>query len=502
MKENKKKQYKTKTIGFGFVVLILLFVLLVDAIFFPSPTTTTITPPLWKKWCTQNKNGCEKDTKSYRWRNDNDRYDAIPYGVYSFENTRSKAAIVKALLPTKNGKASTLILNWPTMNKLEKFGERETNDCFPTKVGDCLGAPHTCPASMNIELPCYSTDSVHFAAAASVTLISTCLVGTILPKRKTGDLWAHDNSEDTYTYPHLRSKVLNDAMNVSRSTMRDVADLWSVGYLSEMTEGWFQSKSIETRPAYESFFLPPKYTFQQKHSKNVAAVMISNANAHSYRKEILKELMKHMNIASMGRLHNNYKFPGDKEKKKTGMVKAIVHKQEITSKYKFTFAMHNTIEYDRIDEKVWGPWLVGSVPIVLGPPNIEDYAPGDKSYISISDYKTPKEFVKHITYLSNNESAYNEYLAWKSEPPRPSFVSLFKYTRPWSCLMCKYHQSVMKGEDKEWLQEEKDEFSKIDASGMRISDAVGVVDDFRITTGVNKCSSTSGWHQDLWNELL
>ena len=483
----------------GFVTLLISFIYLVC--YFTRTTTISkiiptlkTSPMVWKKWSTQNKDGCDKFTTSYNHRKSNKEFNAIPYGRYSFENKVSTATI-KAFLPTKYEKASSIILAWPRIQDIIQLEEREKADCFPTKMGDCLDA-QTCP---DLEQSCYFTNSVHFAGSSSVTLISTDVVSTILPKRAKGDLWAQDNSEDTYTYPHMRSKILHDAMNVTLSNMRDLADLWNIYALNLWGPNQYSSNQ---EVSYESFFRPPTYTFEVKHNKNVAAVLISNERANSYRKEILKELMKHMNIASMGDLFNNVKFPGDKEKKKTGMVSQIVHKVTIISKYKFTFAMHNTIEYDTIDEKVWGPWLVGSVPIVLGPPNIEDYAPGKKSYISISDYKTPEELAEHLKHLSNNKTAYNEYLAWKSEPPRPSFVSLFKYTRPWSCLMCKYHQSVMKGEDKEWLQEEKDEFSKIDASGMRISDAVGVVDDFRITTGVNKCSSTSGWHQDLWNELL
>ena len=437
----------------------------------------SINSTVWKRWTTQNKDGCASDTTSYGFRHTNKEHETVPYGLYSYENNKSTLATVQALLPRKNDKAGTIILIWPVLNDLKSLETEEKENCLPTKIGDCVGE-WSCPHIKQLEQPCYMTESVHFAGAASITLISTDFIGTILPKRATGDLWGSANSEDTYTYPHLRSKVLHDAMNVTVSNMRDLADFWDL----------YRFMLWDQAPTFESYFQPPKYTFHQKHTKNVASVIISNGNANSYRKEILKELMKHLSIASMGGLYNNFKFPeGDQEKSGMNQMEKSKHKLEIIAKYKFTFAMHNTIEYDTADEKVWGPWFVGSVPIVLGPPNIEDYAPGDKSYISISDYKTPKEFVKHITYLSNNESAYNEYLAWKSKPPRPSFLKLFAYTREWPCLFCQYHQSVVKGQQKELLQQEKKAFSTINNSGMKTGDAVGVVDDFRKVTGTNKC---------------
>ena len=43
---------------------------------------------------------------------------------------------------------------------------------------------------------------------------------------------------------------------------------------------------------------------------------------------------------------------------------------KVIAQYKFTLAVENGICDDYITEKIWRPWMLGSVPIILGSPKI------------------------------------------------------------------------------------------------------------------------------------
>ena len=52
----------------------------------------------------------------------------------------------------------------------------------------------------------------------------------------------------------------------------------------------------------------------------------------------------------------------------------------------------------------------GSVPIVTGPPNINDFAPAPNSLVYIKDVSEVKAAAERIKYLAGNATAYNETL--------------------------------------------------------------------------------------------
>ena len=64
------------------------------------------------------------------------------------------------------------------------------------------------------------------------------------------------------------------------------------------------------------------------------------------------------------------------------------------------------ITFDRLLVFGWA----GSVPIVTGPPNIDDFAPAENSLIYIKDLAEAKAAAQRIKYLAGNETAYNETL--------------------------------------------------------------------------------------------
>ena len=102
---------------------------------------------------------------------------------------------------------------------------------------------------------------------------------------------------------------------------------------------------------------------------------ISSRYNKSGRVEYLKGLMEHLDIDSYGRIFNNRKLSSTDHGKST--------KEALLSNYKFTIAFENSVSKDYVTEKFFQPLAFGSVPIYLGAPNIDDFAPGE-TVLSIS----------------------------------------------------------------------------------------------------------------------
>jgi hypothetical protein len=82
-------------------------------------------------------------------------------------------------------------------------------------------------------------------------------------------------------------------------------------------------------------------------------------------------------------------------------------------------------------------FAAGAVPVLLGAPNLrENFLPHPKAAILASDYATVKDLADHLSYLAVNETAYNEYLEWKTLPYSPSFQALVDYEDS-SAPLCK-----------------------------------------------------------------
>lgn len=144
----------------------------------------------------------------------------------------------------------------------------------------------------------------------------------------------------------------------------------------------------------------------------INAFISSNFN-QSNRIGYLQQLMTYIDIHSYGKTLNNKQLANDK---------GFDTKNDIISAYKFTLAFENAIAPDYVTEKFFEPLIAGSVPVYLGAPNIEDFAPGNKCYINVNSFSSVKSLADYLLELNNNDEKYQEYLAWKNLPLRESFI--------------------------------------------------------------------------------
>jgi glycosyl transferase family 10 (putative fucosyltransferase) len=127
----------------------------------------------------------------------------------------------------------------------------------------------------------------------------------------------------------------------------------------------------------------------------------------------LKELMSYLNVHSYGKTLNNMTLKNDE---------GIASKAYSIAGYKFSLAFENAIAKDYVTEKFFHPLIMGSVPVYLGAPNIDEFAPGDHCYINVRDFPSVKDLAAYLTALDKDDASYDAYLKWKTIPFRDGFI--------------------------------------------------------------------------------
>ena len=119
----------------------------------------------------------------------------------------------------------------------------------------------------------------------------------------------------------------------------------------------------------------------------------------------------------------------------------IVNKLETIRDYKFSLAFENSNEDDYVTEKFWQSLVagnnhsnlvkihlyilyvfsltlllylflkfLGTIPVVIGAPNIYDFAPSNNSILYIKTVDDISGVAKKMLYLSTHDDAYNAFL--------------------------------------------------------------------------------------------
>lgn len=156
----------------------------------------------------------------------------------------------------------------------------------------------------------------------------------------------------------------------------------------------------------------------------LAAAFISNCGARNFRLQALEALERaNIRIDSYGSCHHN----------KAGRVDKV----EALKRYKFSLAFENSNEEDYVTEKFFQSLVAGSIPVVVGAPNIQDFAPSPNSFLHIKELKDAASVAKNMKYLAENPIAYNESLRWKFEGPSDAFKALVDMAAVHSsCRLC------------------------------------------------------------------
>ena len=113
-------------------------------------------------------------------------------------------------------------------------------------------------------------------------------------------------------------------------------------------------------------------------------------------------------------------------------------KTDVSSCYKVTAALENTLEDDYVTEKLYQALVSGSVPLVWGRKNLY-YLPLPDAGILVSDFETTQELKAYLHALAVNTTLYYErHQAWKEQGRISSeFASLlFRGDNFLPCRVC------------------------------------------------------------------
>ncbi|XP_022922699.1 glycoprotein 3-alpha-L-fucosyltransferase A-like [Cucurbita moschata] len=164
---------------------------------------------------------------------------------------------------------------------------------------------------------------------------------------------------------------------------------------------------------------------QAKTENSLAAAFISNCDARNFRLEALVALEKlNVTIDSYGACHRN----------RDG---STVNKLETLKHYRFSLAFENSNEEDYVTEKYFQSLVAGAVPVVIGAPNIQEFAPSPASLLHIRKLSDVESVANSMKYLAANPEAFNNSLRWKYEGPSDSFKALLDMAAVHSsCRLC------------------------------------------------------------------
>ena len=246
-------------------------------------------------------------------------------------------------------------------------------------------------------------------ADAIVFHLPTLELATFPEGRRPGQRWVAWSFESEVNFPIMADAAFMKHFDVIMTHQRS-ADVW-VPYI----------------PPAEHLFVPPA----EKTESAPAVYISSNARDRSGREDYVRELMHHVAVDCYGRQPGKRRIEND-----TGRVAKL----RTIARYRFTLAFENSIAPDYVTEKFFDPLIAGSVPVVLGAPDVADYAPAPGSFLDVRDFPDPAALAARLIELSADDAAYRELLAWKIRGFSPAFgamVAAANAQDPWIRLVRK-----------------------------------------------------------------
>ncbi len=243
-----------------------------------------------------------------------------------------------------------------------------------------------------------TTDKRYLAQAVAVIFHVPTLHSVEDLKKKQGQTWVAWSMECDAHYSGFFSKP---------EIMR----------LFDMTMSYHLDADVVTTYVQPKFGEQMRAPAQEKLPDNLVNSFISSSFDASGRLGYAKALMQHLDVHCYGKFLNNRVIEHDAGRKS---------KLAILARYPFTLAFENAIARDYVTEKFFDPLLCGSVPVYLGAPNIEDFAPGDHCFINAAKFPDPGTLADYVLTIARDQEQYQRYLEWKAKPLRPAFIKLLE----------------------------------------------------------------------------
>ena len=267
---------------------------------------------------------------------------------------------------------------------------------YSTMWGQLPDGVESLPAGCEV-----TTDRRRIAEAAAVVFhIPTLRRWWPLPRRRPGQIWVAWFLECEAHDPRLRDPSFLRRFELTMTYHPD-SDV-PCPYIDQPDPSMRLAATLRTSVLAKTAPVP-------------AASFVSSRFDRSGRRAYLAELSRHMPIHHYGTFLRTHTLAPDRGR---------ITKCETIARYPFTIAFENAIAADYVTEKFFDPLVVGSVPVYLGAPNIERFAPAEHCFVNAADAPEPRHLAEVLLSLWRDPERYASYLAWKSRPFRPSFEEL------------------------------------------------------------------------------
>lgn len=334
------------------------------------------------------------------------QYDVIDETLYFKNNVTGK-------------KQDVIVIMWDSATPFS-WGDGQIIN--PPNYGGYTIDKGECPVN------CIFTTERKYLHSADALLFDTCLTGPteyrdvpiFFPEKREGQHWIWFAYEQQYYFPMMQEESYMSKFDFKMTYHQD-----SLVHIS-FTCPW---------GGLNTFLDPPP----KKDKKKLAVLMASNCNTGgaTERTEYVKELMKYMDIDSVGHCLHNKDMPQPDTRRSHG--DKIREKINIISEYKFLLAFENNNHVnDYVTEKMTNAYQAGTVPVYWGAPNVDDWVIGDHSIIKTTDFASAKDLADYLNFLNDNEEEYMKYFAWKNKGLSPSFQQLLDDCLFYAeCRLCK-----------------------------------------------------------------
>jgi glycosyl transferase family 10 (putative fucosyltransferase) len=256
-------------------------------------------------------------------------------------------------------------------------------------------------------------DRTRFAEADAVIFHIPTLQRFLFKRKRPGQLWVAWSMESEVHYPRL-----------SRPSFMRRFDLEMTYRLSSDVRAHYIPGGID-----EPLSMPIEALLEEKDSSRLVCSLISAFRDRSGRGAYVRELGRHLDLHTYGRWGKR-KIKNDRGRES---------KLELIRGYKFNLAFENSIAHDYVSEKLYDPLLVGCVPVYLGAPNVEDFAPTENCFVNTADFAGPRELAAYLLELDADDAAYRELIGWRERPTKPEFEALHGSDIP-HCMIALFRQ--------------------------------------------------------------
>ncbi|XP_041370588.1 alpha-(1,3)-fucosyltransferase C-like [Gigantopelta aegis] len=223
------------------------------------------------------------------------------------------------------------------------------------------------------------------------------------------------NSLMEITWPRRRSPDQVWVLQNMEAPPQIPLDMERLGGLFNWTAWYrFDSDIPVAYGGYKKWSDNSSHDFASERPK-LAAWLSSNCYDYVRRMLIIREVKKHLPLETYGQCGDN-------------QCQASVCSDKL-SRYKFYFAIENSICQDYVTEKFWEALRRKQVPVVMGGARYKELAP-PHSYVDITDFKDIKILTNFLINLSKDDKEYNKYLEWTK------LYKIYGWEETWRMFWC------------------------------------------------------------------